>query len=47
LTKRFTAASHFFLAVRWPLRRSSVIAATGRLDFALLLLGAGDRGWQV
>ena len=46
LTKRFTAASHFFLGLALAVAPAGAwIAATGRLAFAPLLLGAGVIGW--
>lgn len=46
LTKRFTAASHFFLGLALAVAPAGAwIAATGRLDFPPLLLGAGVVAW--
>ena len=46
LTKRFTAASHFFLGLALAVAPAGAwIAATGRLAFAPLLLGAGVIAW--
>jgi 4-hydroxybenzoate polyprenyltransferase len=46
LTKRFTAASHFFLGAALAVAPAGAwIAATGRLTLAPLLLGAGVVGW--
>ncbi len=46
LTKRFTAASHFFLGLALAIAPAGAwIAATGRLALAPLLLGAGVIGW--
>jgi 4-hydroxybenzoate polyprenyltransferase len=46
LTKRFTAASHFFLGGALAVAPAGAwIAATGRLTLAPLLLGAGVVGW--
>jgi 4-hydroxybenzoate polyprenyltransferase len=46
LTKRFTAASHFFLGLALAVAPAGAwIAATGRLALAPLLLGAGVVGW--
>ncbi|MEO5718759.1 MAG: UbiA-like polyprenyltransferase [Chthoniobacterales bacterium] len=46
LTKRFTAASHFFLGFALAVAPAGAwIAATGRLAFAPLLLGAGVVAW--
>lgn len=46
LTKRFTAASHFFLGLALAVAPAGAwIAATGRLASAPLLLGAGVVGW--
>ncbi|MGH8092621.1 MAG: UbiA-like polyprenyltransferase [Chthoniobacterales bacterium] len=46
LTKRFTAASHFFLGSALAIAPAGAwIAATGRLALAPLLLGAGVVGW--
>ncbi len=46
LTKRFTPLSHFFLGFALAVAPAGAwIAATGRLDFAPLLLGAGVIGW--
>jgi 4-hydroxybenzoate polyprenyltransferase len=46
LTKRFTAASHFFLGVALAVAPAGAwIAATGRLALAPLLLSAGVVGW--
>jgi 4-hydroxybenzoate polyprenyltransferase len=46
LTKRFTATSHFFLGGALAVAPVGAwIAATGRLDFAPLLLGAGVIAW--
>jgi 4-hydroxybenzoate polyprenyltransferase len=46
LTKRFTAASHFFLGIALAVAPAGAwIAATGRLALAPLLLGAGVAGW--
>ncbi|CAN5476748.1 putative 4-hydroxybenzoate polyprenyltransferase [soil metagenome] len=46
LTKRFTAASHFFLGLALAVAPAGAwIAATGRLDLAPLLLGAGVIAW--
>ena len=46
LTKRFTAASHFFLGLALAVAPAAAwIAATGRLALAPLLLGAGVIGW--
>ncbi len=46
LTKRFTAASHFFLGLALAVAPAGAwIAATGRLAAAPLLLGAGVVGW--
>jgi 4-hydroxybenzoate polyprenyltransferase len=46
LTKRFTAASHFFLGCALAIAPAGAwIAATGRLALAPLLLGAGVVGW--
>ena len=46
LTKRFTAASHFFLGFALAVAPAGAwIAATGRLALAPLLLGAGVVGW--
>jgi len=46
LTKRFTAASHFFLGLALAVAPAGAwIAATGRLALAPLLLGAGVIGW--
>ena len=46
LTKRFTAASHFFLGLALAVAPAGAwIAATGRLALAPLLLGAGIVGW--
>ncbi len=46
LTKRFTAASHFFLGLALAIAPIGAwIAATGRLALAPLLLGAGVVAW--
>lgn len=46
LTKRFTAASHFFLGLALAIAPAGAwIAATGGLTWAPLLLGAGVVGW--
>ncbi len=46
LTKRFTAASHFFLGLALAVAPAGAwIAATGRLALAPLLLGAGVIAW--
>jgi 4-hydroxybenzoate polyprenyltransferase len=46
LTKRFTAASHFFLGGALAVAPAGAwIAASGRLTLAPLLLGAGVVGW--
>ncbi|MDQ3116514.1 MAG: putative 4-hydroxybenzoate polyprenyltransferase [Verrucomicrobiota bacterium] len=46
LTKRFTAASHFFLGLALAVAPAGAwIAATGRIAFAPLLLGAGVIAW--
>ena len=46
LTKRFTAASHFFLGLALAVAPAGAwIAATGQLALAPLLLGAGVVGW--
>lgn len=46
LTKRFTAASHFFLGFALAVAPAGAwIAATGRLALAPVLLGAGVVGW--
>ncbi|MGI8889945.1 MAG: UbiA-like polyprenyltransferase [Chthoniobacterales bacterium] len=46
LTKRFTAASHFFLGLALAVAPAGAwIAATGHLAFPPLLLGAGVIGW--
>jgi 4-hydroxybenzoate polyprenyltransferase len=46
LTKRFTAASHFFLGLALAIAPAGAwIAATGRLTLAPLLLGAGVISW--
>ena len=46
LTKRFTALSHFFLGLALAVAPAGAwIAATGRLVFAPLLLGAGVIAW--
>lgn len=46
LTKRFTALSHFFLGLALAVAPAGAwIAATGRLAFAPLLLGAGVIAW--
>ena len=46
LTKRFTAASHFFLGLALAVAPAGAwIAATGGLTLAPLLLGAGVVGW--
>jgi 4-hydroxybenzoate polyprenyltransferase len=46
LTKRFTAASHFFLGLALAIAPAGAwIAATGRLALAPLLLGVGVIGW--
>ncbi len=46
LTKRFTAASHFFLGFALAAAPAGAwIAATGRLALAPLLLGTGVVGW--
>lgn len=46
LTKRFTAVSHFFLGLALAVAPAGAwIAATGRLAFAPLLLGAGVIAW--
>ncbi len=46
VTKRFTAASHFFLGLALAIAPAGAwIAATGRLALAPLLLGAGVIGW--
>lgn len=46
LTKRFTAASHFLLGLALAVAPAGAwIAATGRLDLAPLLLGAGVVAW--
>lgn len=46
LTKRFTALSHFFLGLALAIAPAGAwIAATGRLAFAPLLLGAGVIAW--
>lgn len=46
LTKRFTAASHFFLGLALAVAPAGAwIAATGGLALAPLLLGAGVIGW--
>ncbi len=46
LTKRFTAASHFFLGLALAIAPAGAwIAATGHLAWAPLLLGAGVIGW--
>jgi 4-hydroxybenzoate polyprenyltransferase len=46
LTKRFTAAWHFFLGFALAVAPAGAwIAATGRLALAPLLLGAGVIGW--
>jgi len=46
VTKRFTAASHFFLGLALAIAPAGAwIAATGRLDLAPLLLGAGVVAW--
>src|SRR5262249_19097083 len=46
LTKRFTAASHFFLGLALAVAPAGAwIAATGRLSLAPVLLGAGVVAW--
>jgi 4-hydroxybenzoate polyprenyltransferase len=46
VTKRFTAASHFFLGLALAIAPAGAwIAATGGLDFAPLLLGLGVVAW--
>ena len=46
LTKRFTAASHFFLGGALAIAPAGAwIAASGRLALAPLLLSAGVAGW--
>jgi 4-hydroxybenzoate polyprenyltransferase len=46
LTKRFTAATHFFLGLALAVAPAGAwIAATGHLALAPLLLGAGVVGW--
>jgi 4-hydroxybenzoate polyprenyltransferase len=46
VTKRFTAASHFFLGFALAVAPAGAwIAATGRLELAPLLLGAGVVTW--
>lgn len=46
LTKRFTAASHFFLGLALGVAPAGAwIAATGRLNLAPLFLGAGVIAW--
>lgn len=46
LTKRFTAASHFFLGLALAVAPAGAwIAATGQLALPPLLLGAGVVGW--
>ena len=46
VTKRFTAASHFFLGLALATAPAGAwVAATGRLAFAPLLLGAGVIAW--
>ncbi|HEY2714011.1 MAG TPA: UbiA-like polyprenyltransferase [Chthoniobacterales bacterium] len=46
MTKRFTAASHFFLGLALAIAPIGAwIAATGRVAFAPLLLGAGVVAW--
>jgi 4-hydroxybenzoate polyprenyltransferase len=46
LTKRFTAASHFFLGAALAIAPAGAwIAASGHLALAPLLLGAGVVGW--
>ena len=46
VTKRFTAASHFFLGLALAVAPAGAwIAATGQLALAPLLLGAGVVGW--
>jgi 4-hydroxybenzoate polyprenyltransferase len=46
LTKRFTAASHFFLGLALAIAPTGAwIAATGRLALAPLFLSAGVIGW--
>lgn len=46
LTKRFTSATHFFLGLALAVAPiGSWIAATGRLDLAPLVLGAGVIAW--
>ena len=46
LTKRFTAASHFFLGLALAIAPAGAwIAATGRLALAPVLLGTGVIGW--
>jgi len=46
VTKRFTAASHFFLGLALAVAPAGAwIAATGRLDVAPLILGAGVVAW--
>ncbi len=46
LTKRFTAASHFFLGLALAVAPAGAwIAATGQLALPPLLLGAGVLGW--
>ncbi len=46
LTKRFTAASHFFLGLALAVAPAGAwIAATGRLNLAPVLLGAGVIAW--
>jgi 4-hydroxybenzoate polyprenyltransferase len=45
-TKRFTAASHFFLGLALAVAPAGAwIAATGRLELAPLILGAGVIAW--
>jgi 4-hydroxybenzoate polyprenyltransferase len=45
-TKRFTAASHFFLGLALAVAPAGAwIAATGRLDLAPIILGAGVIAW--
>jgi 4-hydroxybenzoate polyprenyltransferase len=46
VTKRFTEASHFFLGIALAVAPAGAwIAATGRLAFPPLVLGAGVIGW--
>ena len=46
LTKRFTAASHFFLGIALAVAPLGAwIAATGRLEIAPVILGAGVVAW--